>query len=42
MTQVALRVIMAWLYLGSGRSVFIAILFHAMSNMSEFLFPNYG
>jgi len=25
-----------------GRSVFIAALFHAMSNVAFFMFPNYG
>jgi uncharacterized protein len=39
---VGLRVIIVWLYNNTGKSVFVAILFHAMGNVSEFLFPNYG
>ena len=36
------RVIIVWLYNNTGKSVFVAILYHAMLNVSEFLFPNYG
>lgn len=39
---VGLRVIITWLYNNTGKSVFVAILFHAMLDVSEFLFPNYG
>jgi membrane protease YdiL (CAAX protease family) len=39
---VALRVIIVWIYANSGDSVFSAILFHAMYNLSWTLFPNYG
>ena len=39
---VFLRVITVWLFAYGGRSVFLAILFHAMCNVSMFLFPNYG
>ncbi len=39
---VGLRVIITWLYNNTGKSVFVAILYHAMINVSEFLFPNYG
>ena len=39
---VFLRVIAVWLYAYGGRSVFVAIVFHAMSNVSMFLFPNFG
>lgn len=35
----ALRVIITWLYNNTGRSVFIAILFHAMFNLTWQLFP---
>jgi membrane protease YdiL (CAAX protease family) len=42
MTQVVSRIITVWLYAAAGESVFITILFHAMTNVSEFLFPNYG
>ncbi len=39
---IALRVIIVWLYNNSGGSVFGAILFHTMINLSNFTFPNYG
>jgi len=39
---VALRVLIVWAYNNTGKSVFAASLFHAMINMSVFLFPNYG
>lgn len=39
---VGVRVLLVWLYNTTGKSVFVAILFHAMLNVSEFLFPNYG
>jgi membrane protease YdiL (CAAX protease family) len=39
---VGLRVIITWLYNNTGKSVFVAILFHDMLNVSTFLFPNYG
>ncbi|MCP2242342.1 CPBP family intramembrane glutamic endopeptidase [Lentzea aerocolonigenes] len=38
---IALRVIMVWLYARTG-SVFGAVVFHAMSNVSYTLFPNNG
>ena len=34
-----LRIIIAWLYVGAGRSLLAAIVFHAMTNLSDFLFP---
>lgn len=37
-----LRVVTVWLYLNAGRSVFVAVVFHAMSNVAYYLFPNYG
>lgn len=40
--SIALRVLIAWLYNNTGGSVFAAIVFHAMSNVSWALFPNYG
>jgi membrane protease YdiL (CAAX protease family) len=40
--MLATRVIMAWLYLGAGRSVFAVSLYHGMDNVSAFLFPAYG
>jgi membrane protease YdiL (CAAX protease family) len=36
---VASRAIITWLYNNTGRSVFIAILFHAMINVTYLLFP---
>lgn len=39
---VGLRVLIVWLYNNAGKSVFVAILFHDMINVSTFLFPNYG
>ena len=39
---VALRVIMVSLYNNAGRSVFAVAVFHAMDNVSAFLFPTYG
>lgn len=39
---VAVRVVMVWLYFNAGRSVFAVALFHAMDNVSAFLFPVYG
>ncbi|WP_410507450.1 CPBP family intramembrane glutamic endopeptidase [Methanosarcina hadiensis] len=42
LSTVALRIIIFWIYNNTGRSVFAAVLFHDMMNVSEFLFPNYG
>ena len=39
---VALRTLTVWLYNNTGRSLFAAIIFHAMSNISFAVFPNYG
>ncbi len=39
---VGLRVLIVWLYNNTGKSIFAAIIFHAMINVSTFLFPNYG
>lgn len=39
---ISYRVIMTWLYVHSGRSLFGAALFHAMINLSWQLFPNQG
>lgn len=41
-STVFLRVIMVWIYNNTDKSVFAVILFHAMINVSIFLFPNYG
>ena len=40
--SVASRVLLVWIYVNTGRSVFAVILFHATINLSVFLFPNYG
>jgi len=39
---VARRVLIVWLYNNTGKSVFAAALFHAMSNVGWQLFPIYG
>jgi uncharacterized protein len=39
---VVLRILIVWIYNNTGKSVFAAILFHAMDNLSWALFPNYG
>jgi uncharacterized protein len=41
-STLALRILIVWLYNNTGSSVFAAILFHTMSNLSTFLFPNRG
>ena len=37
-----MRVIMGWIYAYGGRSLFLAIVFHAMIDTSFSLFPNEG
>jgi uncharacterized protein len=37
---IAMRVIMVWLYNGSGKSVFATILYHITDNLSWAMFPN--
>jgi uncharacterized protein len=39
---VATRILIVWIYNNTGKSVFAAILFHAMHNLSWALFPNFG
>jgi len=41
-STVFLRVIIVWIYNNTVKSVFATILFHAMMNVSMFMFPNYG
>ncbi len=41
-SQVAARILIVWLYNNTGKSLFAAILFHDMMNVSEFSFPNNG
>ena len=42
LSTMAYRVIITWLYNNTGRSVFIAALFHATINVTYFLFPIEG
>jgi membrane protease YdiL (CAAX protease family) len=42
LSAVAIRILIVWIYNNTGRSVFAAILFHDMTNLSWALFPNYG
>jgi len=39
---VALRVIIVWLFVNTGQSVFIAVLFHTMINLPWSVIANYG
>jgi membrane protease YdiL (CAAX protease family) len=40
--SVALRILIVWIYNNTGKSIFAAILFHDMDNVSWSLFPNNG
>lgn len=40
--MIPFRILIVWLFNNTGKSVFAAIVFHAMSNVSQFLFPNFG
>ena len=42
LSTVALRILIVWVYNNTDKSVFGAILFHAMSNVGWQLFPNQG
>jgi hypothetical protein len=42
LATMATRIIMVWLYNNTGKSVFAAILFHAIYNTITLVFPNYG
>lgn len=42
LAAIGLRVLIVWLYNNTGKSLFAAIIFHAMINVSTFLFPNYS
>ncbi len=39
---VGTRVLLVWIYNNTGKTVILPALFHAMANVSSFLFPNYG
>lgn len=41
-TTVGLRVLIVWLSLNTGRSLFAAVLFHTSVNVSTFAFPAFG
>ncbi len=40
--SIPLRILIVWFYNNTGKSILAGILFHAMINVSEFSFPNYG
>ncbi len=42
LSTIALRIILVWLFMNAGQSVFVAVLFHTMINIAWGLFPNYG
>ena len=42
LSSVSIRILTVWLYNNTGRSLFAAIVFHAMNNFSFALFPDYG
>ena len=42
LSTVAQRILIVWIYNNAGKSVFAAILFHAMSNLGWQMFPNRG
>ena len=42
LATVGLRVLIVWIFNNTSQSVFAAIVFHAMINVCDFMFPNYG
>src|SRR5215204_3101012 len=40
--SIPLRILIVWVYNNTGKSILAGIVFHAMINVSEFSFPNYG
>lgn len=40
--SIGLRILIIWVYNNTGKSISAASTFHAMSNVSVYLFPNYG
>jgi uncharacterized protein len=42
LSAVSIRLLTVWLYNNTGKSLFAAIVFHSMNNLSFALFPNYG
>ena len=41
-TNILLRILMVWIFIRGGTSLFLIILFHTMINIVEFLFPKMG
>jgi hypothetical protein len=41
LSMIAMRVIIVWLFVNTGQSVFIAVLFHTMSNIPWGILSNY-
>jgi membrane protease YdiL (CAAX protease family) len=39
---IVLRVLMVWIFNNTGKSILAMVLFHAMINESEFMYPNLG
>jgi len=39
---VLLRIVIVWIYNNAGRSVWMAVLVHAVTNVAFFVFPDYG
>ncbi len=42
LNMVATRIIIVWIYNNTGKSIFAAILYHAMNNVSTMLLPSFG
>jgi CAAX protease family protein len=42
LATVGRRVLIVWIFNNTSKSVFAAILFHAIVNVCDFMFPNYG
>jgi hypothetical protein len=42
LVTVLLRIIIVWIYNNAGRSVWMAVLVHAVTNVAFFVFPDYG
>jgi uncharacterized protein len=40
--SIPLRILIVWLYNNTGKSILSGVIFHAMINVSEFSFPNFG
>jgi membrane protease YdiL (CAAX protease family) len=40
--MIPLRIITVWIFANAGQNVLAAVVFHAMCNVAQYLFPNYG